>query len=167
MSKKSYTYVPATNGRLNKDTANIVGAELRRIEAKYGAIKPDSVVKEARPSTSKLHGYFTWDNTAAADQWRTHEARELIRSVHIVVEGDEENEKEPVRAFVNVRAHDGEAKFEGNAYISSVRAFSDQAYSQQVIDLAYNELISWKERYEHLKEFSQVVLAINSIPQPA
>lgn len=53
-----------------------------------GLLTPDAVVAAARPRDSALHGFFTWDNRAAADAHRLNEARTLIRSVRVDIKVD-------------------------------------------------------------------------------
>ena len=79
-----------------------VETELRTIMAAHGGLlDPADVVEAARAPTSALHSYFTWDNREAADKWRLEEARSLIRSVTITIEGAEPMQ---IRAFVSLPA---------------------------------------------------------------
>ncbi len=50
-----------------------------------GRLTAEQVVEDARDPDSPLHGYFTWDDTEAANAHRLNEARALIRSVKVVV----------------------------------------------------------------------------------
>ena len=64
---------------------------LKGIQNKNGGIlRPENVVETARPPKSSLHGFFTWDNSEAAEKWRLEEARTLIRTVTIVNVQDNE-----------------------------------------------------------------------------
>ena len=56
-----------------------------------GVLTPDDVLSEASNPKSPLHDQFTWDDTAAAHQWRLSQARELIRSVRIEFKVDSRN----------------------------------------------------------------------------
>lgn len=42
------------------------------------------------------------------------------------------------------------------AYISTTRAMSDDEYRAQVLARAHRELLTWKFRYRHLKDFASV-----------
>ena len=58
-----------------------VVSALRSIAAKNdGLLKPEDVVEAARPANSPLHTRFTWDDSAAAHQFRLEQARTLIRT---------------------------------------------------------------------------------------
>lgn len=50
-----------------------------------GKLSPDQVVADARSEASPLHDLFEWDDTAAADAWRTQQARVVIHEVHCVI----------------------------------------------------------------------------------
>ncbi len=84
--------------------AQVAGDELERIRKANGdQLNPKQVVEVARPSDAPLHAAFTWDDTGAAERWRLHEARHLIRSVRVLVVG---SKTEP--AFVHVRVEDAQ-----------------------------------------------------------
>ena len=75
----------------------IVGEQLARIE-KHGTLTPKAVVDASRRSSAPLHDYFEWRDDVAAEKYREVQAKEIIRSVELVIEGSE-----PTRAFVSVK----------------------------------------------------------------
>lgn len=60
-------------------------AVLSGLEKRYGLLRPDEVVREASDPESPLHPYFTWDDSEAAEKHRRNEARDLIRSVEVLI----------------------------------------------------------------------------------
>lgn len=62
---------------------------LRSLETDAGELLPEDVVREAQKKASPLHDYFDWNNKTAAHKYRIEQARELIRSVRVVVEHEE------------------------------------------------------------------------------
>lgn len=151
-----YEYSASKHGILTDIQAVVVGKELAKIEKAKGAIKTGFVIEAARPQTSHLHQFFTWNKDKAAEKCWKDEAQKLIQSVIITsVERDAED-LEPVRAFVSVSSHDGEKRFRGRAYISTTRAVNDPEYTRQVLQEAFDELTSWKARYEKWKEFTSL-----------
>lgn len=50
-----------------------------------GVVRPQDVVREAASPSHELHGVFNWDDKTAAHEHRLEQARELIRSVRVVV----------------------------------------------------------------------------------
>jgi hypothetical protein len=156
-------FAPTTGSGLNKTQAEKVGATLKQIEKKNGAIKPDIVVDHARPESSPLHEFFTWDDTAAAEKCRLDEASRLIRSIRIIKPDMPTAEQPIIRAFVNVKASDDERSFEGKGYISFARSQTVESYRDQVLANAKSELQSWARRYKDLQEFSAVYAAIDTV----
>ena len=61
-----------------------IADRLRLLEVENN-LDPVAVVEDARDPTSPLHGFFEWDDTAAAQQYRLGQARQLIRRVKIEV----------------------------------------------------------------------------------
>jgi len=86
---------------------HIDGEAVGRIIESMDMPTPPAVVDAARAEDSPLHRYFTWDDGAAAEKWRLDEARKLVRSIHVVVVGDDHQEY-AVRAFslIHVRTPD-------------------------------------------------------------
>lgn len=75
-----------------------VAADLEKIGDLFGAITPAHVVDYARNPETHIHGAFEWDDSAAAEKFRLHQATTLTRAVLIRVEHIEQ----PVRKFTLV-----------------------------------------------------------------
>lgn len=57
-------------------------AELEALrQEKGGNLLPADVVEQASSPNSALHRYFQWDDTDAAQRYREHQARTVIRAV--------------------------------------------------------------------------------------
>ena len=65
-----------------------VQEELQRLYEANGELTAEGVVKEAKKKRSPLHGQFEWDDTKAGHKYRLVQARTLIRSVKIEVNGE-------------------------------------------------------------------------------
>lgn len=82
-------------------------AELDAIaDAHGGKLFPHDVVNAARNPNSVLHGCFEWDDSVAAEEYRLHQARKLIRVQTTMLP----HHAKPVHAFVSLttdRAEDG------------------------------------------------------------
>jgi hypothetical protein len=81
------------NTRSTGVDAQTAGEELQRICDKNGCLDAAIVVDESRPADAALHPVFQWDDQIAAEEHRKHQARSLIRSVHVI--RDPELETEP------------------------------------------------------------------------
>lgn len=69
-----------------KPEREAVSKELARItDDQGGLLTPDRVVFEASYEDNVLHRLFEWDDTIAGNAWRVEQARELIRTVRVVV----------------------------------------------------------------------------------
>lgn len=62
----------------------VVARAIKALE-RDGRLTPDDVVEEASSPKSPLHQFFEWDNTVAAYKYRLEQARELIKTVTVVV----------------------------------------------------------------------------------
>jgi hypothetical protein len=58
---------------------------LLELEDEAGRLTPEHVVEAARNPESPLHQEFTWNNDAAAENWRLHQARHLVRTLLVTV----------------------------------------------------------------------------------
>ena len=88
--------------------ADTVGDELNRIWTEHGKrLSPGAVVDAARPPGATLHPCFEWNDRAAGEAYRRHQARQLIRSVQIVADGS----TEPLFVHVRVEAEDSPRLF--------------------------------------------------------
>lgn len=126
--------------------------QLQRIHDEHGELTAALVVEAARPKTSPLHNRFEWDNRAAGEQWRQHQAAELIRSVKVVFrEATETEEAGTVRAYHAVRGPNG------HAYQPADKIAADPLTRRMVLADMEREWKALRRRYEHFSEFLDLV----------
>lgn len=149
----------ATNphGLVKKSELKVVVRELTRIEKRDGKLKPESIVNEARPESSNLHKYFTWEDNEAAELYRRVEARMLIRSVTVIYDGAKEHTS--TRAYVSVITHGEDGSDRG--YMGMARVLSDADLRAQMLEDALDEAQAWRTRYQHLNELASIFEAID------
>jgi hypothetical protein len=140
-------------------TVTIANA-VKRIERKHGVCAPGMLVEAARSERSPLHPLFEWDDTKAASDWRTHQARMVISKIRVVVEEQET----PVPAFVHVRQITDEGVSEG--YMSTARAMAGPTRDAVIRD-ALSQLQGLRRRYESLSELAPVWQALDELEQVA
>lgn len=134
-------------GRLSGD-AQAVGAELEKIrEESNGVVLPEVVVSRAKDESSPLHRYFEWDDSKAAQQYRLEQARNLLRHIIVVENGD----KTPRRAFI-VTSVEGD-----NVYMDTADAMRDPNLRSQILKRAAGELASFERKYAELEELAGVI----------
>lgn len=122
---------------------------LTAIRAKRGALAPDIIVEEASDPAHPLHQRFDWDDSVAAHRWRLEQASHLIRVVKLP--GTED--KTDLRAFVAVKREDSHKA----VYVPTQEAMADEFTRRLVLRDMERDVIVLKRRYEHMREFAEVV----------
>jgi hypothetical protein len=151
----SYTSAPLTK----KKTSALVST-LEGLYQKRKVILASDLVKEVAAKNHPLHGEFEWNNTKAAEKYRLHQARQLIASVRIRIM-DDGVQVEPTRAYVNVRPEENDSLgLPARGYAPTLLAMGSTNHKMQVLQYAHSQLMGWKKRFGNLKEFAQVVSAI-------
>jgi hypothetical protein len=128
--------------------------ELERItKANGGVLKAEDVVDTARSKKSPLHEYFDWEDGEAAQKWRLHQARQLIRvTVRVITPA-----KPPVRVFVSLRA---DREDDGGGYRFLTAVLSDSERRNQLLTDALAELKTFEVKYRELVELADVFVSI-------
>lgn len=125
---------------------------LQSIYDQHGELTPELVVQEARAKDHPLHARFEWDNKTAGEQWRKHQASELIRSVKVVYrEATEDEEERTVRAFHAVRTP------KGNTYQPAEKIVENPFTRQLVLNEMEREWKAFRRRYERFAEFAEMI----------
>jgi hypothetical protein len=125
--------------------------------ANGGRIEPDKVTEAARPEESPIHCCYPWDNDIAAEYWRDHISKQLIRSVEIVV--IRESSPQPAQsAYIGV----GSAKT-GSCYMSRGEAMSNAEIRQRVVMGVFHQLMGFRRRYGDLTELAPVWAALDEV----
>lgn len=138
--------------------AQVVGERIEALrEQKGNALKPADVVEDARPDDAPTHGLFEWNDMLAANHWRQNQAREVLRSIRIVMYDDQGVERQII-ANVHV-----ELSPRNHAYVPIQVAIADDDMRQQILAEALRYLRGWQARYEHLEALRPVVRAIEEV----
>lgn len=137
------------SGYHDKDAA-VIGPELEKLAA-AGCSSRRDIVAYARPDGSPLHGYFEWDDAAAAERYREEQAGHLVRSVKVTVREDDGTTRE-MRAFYPVRAADS-GEEEQRQYVSIKTVLAERDLVTQVIHDAWRQLSMWRARYRDYDSF--------------
>lgn len=132
-----------------------VYSELERLR-KRGGLTPDRLLAEAEDDSHVLHAAFEWDNSVAGTAYRRQQARELIRSVAIIVDN------EPARrVYVHVPAARGEGFYERTEIVVEHVDMFALALQEAMNDLgAAQERVSELRRYSEGDESRVAVIAI-------
>lgn len=157
MSVVTKQFTAVKGSHLNDDQAQIVGEELDSIKTVCGQLTPEKVVSQAETDTSRLHVFFDWDDSSAADEYRLIQARHLLRSVEVYYEVEPEN-RTPIKAFYHIKDEDA-----GPSYVPLDEVLSNEDYRDQVVQKALKEMRSWAAKYRQYKELKPVIDAIDEI----
>ncbi len=129
-----------------------VGEELERIQSKHNSITPKIVVEESRNENSVLHNCVEWDDTKAAEAYRERQAQSLICNIVVSKVNDTEVQSD-VRAFVHIQ----------NDYKPIETVVKVKDYRQEMLNNAFKELKTFKEKYQSLSELSDLFSYIDTI----
>jgi hypothetical protein len=102
-------------------------ARLKWLQDERGGLDPRAVVEDAKDPGSPLHGCFEWDAEKAAENYWLIQARNLIRSVRLVVSEERIN----LKTIAYVR--DPEKAADESGYISTTHVRTDKERSRQVL----------------------------------
>lgn len=126
--------------------------QLQDIYERRGVLNPEVVLEEARPKTHPLHDRFEWDNQAAGEAWRRHQAHELIQSVKIAYVAPT-GAPSSIRAFHAIRHEDGGWRYEPIGQVAQDPVLTELVRREMERD--WRQL---KARYEQFDEFRQLVI---------
>lgn len=155
MAKKTYRWANGTRLAGGIVGAQTVGECLARLQhANGGKLTPEIVLNFAKRKSSPLHGYFTWDDTEAAQKCRTVEAYSILRAVVIVEKDDEDDEPRAVRAFVNDAPI---GNLEKGSYRAVGSVLSSSKMRAEMLKKAMWEAECWMKRYEKLAALAGVM----------
>ena len=141
-----------TASRIKAD-ANEAGALFEHLEQTVG-LTPKTVLDASRAAGTPLHEEFEWDDAAAAEQYRLHQAGHLIRCICTVTETDD-GKKSPVRAFFKTTGTDG---YEAISVI-----LKNENKLNSLLARALQELESFERKYQQLAELSPVFEAAKAV----
>lgn len=107
-------------------------SRLESLEQRDGNLRIAAVVEDASDPESPLHPYFDWDDETAAASWRLAQAREIIRSVQIVIV----TEVVTIRAPMYLRDPRVGAHQQGYSSLKVIRTDEDMAREAIVAEFA-------------------------------
>ena len=116
-----------------KEEVVIIGQALEDIEKKEGKITPQSFIDVSKAKSSPTHHLFEWDTTRAAEQYRLHQARDIINHVDVIVISEQH---EPIQ----IRAYPSVVIEKERGYLSSEAVVKVEDYAKQVIERLISQI---------------------------
>ena len=134
-----------------KADANEAGRQFEQLEKTVG-VTPQTVLDANRAENTPLHNEFEWDDDIAAENYRLHQAGQLIRML-CVKPTTETKDNTPIRAYIRM-----EDSYENIGVVVSVKE-----KRELMLERAKNELRAFKAKYNTLKELKPVFDAIEEV----
>jgi hypothetical protein len=131
---------------------SVVVEALEEIYERHGELRPDDVVKAAKPRNHPLHDRFEWDDSKAAENYRIEQARRLIQSVEVVFVTPS-GEETKIRAY----ASKYEAGKTPPGYHKIDKDFESEVDRAYLLRTMEREWRAMESRWSHLKEFWALV----------
>lgn len=126
-------------------SAQVAGTVCEAVE-RSGGLTAQRLVDASRSEDAPLHKAFEWNDEKAAEDWRIHQARNIIRSIEIVIP----EKAEPARAFFNVEIQPRE-------YVSMDIAFTNPDMRDAVLQTALRELKAFQKKYNGITELAGIM----------
>jgi len=115
---------------------------------------PDEIVEKAKDETAELHKCFEWDNDAAAEKYRLHQARMITSNLVFLKESDDEEEQPVLVRVYNKTEQTG-------GYKPPERVFTQADEYEKLLKRATAELHQFKVKYSMLKELDYILSLID------
>jgi hypothetical protein len=134
-----------------------VREELKVIAKKHNNIlKAADVVKYAENELSALHKCFEWNDGVAAEKYRLEQAENIIRVQYVKV--DVEEKTYSVREWISPSNERGEG-----TYHNICKVLKSKSLKETMLEDAYNELKTFRNKYKALTELTSVHNAIGCL----
>lgn len=141
-----------------------VAQAVRQVYEQCGGVEfAEHLVAAAEQPESPLHSLFTWDNDAAAAEWRMEQARSLVRRVHVRVIRDESADPIQVRAYLSRRELPSAEATPAGTYVAIEEVAGATDWETSVLQEINRDVARLRRKYKHVSEFfkSAVISALD------
>lgn len=139
--------------------AQTAGEECDRIANSVG-LTAENLLNASREETAPLHNYFEWDNDVAAEKYRLVQSKDLIRSI-IIVRQTDDDERPPVRKFIAIRKPETKER----EFIPVETVLKRQDYMEQMFEQALKDLSAFRTKYVNLRDYAKMSGVFTSIDE--
>ena len=148
-----YKWKEGAFGKTGAVKAQVAGKVLEQLERTRTGVTPKAIVSHARPVRSKIHDWFEWDDTVAAEKHRESQAQDMVQAVVVVYE-DKKDGPQECRAFVTIvednRRH----------YVSTARVLSESSLKQQAINDVLRSIDQQQARLSDYKGYEKAIATL-------
>lgn len=157
---------------LSDERAQVFGEYISSFELEHRDAEniPDLLIEDARSpdSQSPLKDYYEWNDAIAGEKYRKHQSQLLLTSIEVKVINQTTNQEEWTRAFhpvAIVRKDDLDApEVEIRTWTTKIRILSEDDLKQQIIERAYQELLSWEKRWrQYQQDLEPIFLSLSAL----
>ena len=120
-------------------------------------VKPEQVLDKARDEDSELHKCFDWNDSTAAEKYRLFQAKQVINHLIVIQRNDEEKESQPVQFRVMLKNE----RTKESGYKQTIVMVRDEDEYRKLLEQAYAELHSFKQKYSCLSELANILELID------
>lgn len=146
-----YQWKAGTRLSIDPQTAGEVCAELEA----QNALTAKNLLEVSRPEQAPLHKAFEWNDEAAAENWREHQARHIINSLVVNVEA---SGADSVRCFFKVTQATPN-------YRSLQAIMKEEDSARELLETALRELEVFRSKYSTIKELYSVFSEIDRVKE--
>ncbi len=136
--------------------AQVAADTIKQLQSSLGkqTVTAKELLDASRDENSPLHSCFEWDDSVAAEKFRTEQARKIIISIEVT----KSDAPITTRLFVNVV--ETAPKKQGE-FATIWTAMETNDWRQQVLKDALRELRNFQRKYSAYKELAGVCSAID------
>lgn len=143
----------AEDSRKPSRYATVFGTALDEIKNGTGRYKAAAIVEYARPATSPIHEMFEWNDEIAGEKYRKIQARSYVNDLVVEIVSNGKSVSMPVAFSFGP----------GDGYTDSRHVMETAELRQRLVAQALKEANSWRTRWKHLNELSNVFAAIEEV----
>ena len=138
--------------------AQLIGEriDLIRQNNPHGICSTVDYVTDAVDEASPLHPTIEWDDTAAAWSWRNHQARMVMTSIRLVIDG--KVDRAPAFVSISIVTDDGVSR----GYMAT-REIQSKDLFDQAIDEAKRQIKALRVRYRAIDALQPVWEVVDQI----
>ena len=148
------------NGTSFPVKAQVAADTIRDLQRSLGkeTITARELLDASRDENAPLHSCFEWDDTVAAELYRTEQARRIIHSIEVRIIKDD---KPPLktRFMLNIQPIGSREKGE---FVAVNIAMRNENYRERILNNALSELRSFQRKYADFNEMAGIFTAIDS-----
>jgi hypothetical protein len=130
--------------------AAAAGKELEKVrKSNGGQLRAPDVVEAARPEDAPLHPAFEWRDDVAAEKWREHEARHIIKDIVII-----KQDAPPIPMYVHTEKADPDTGKKASYYQSTTVAVTNFDEWASALMLANDRVAAVRGSLESLERLA-------------